>query len=140
MTFDAPAAISDLRSAYWRSRESHTHWLYFVGDDATIALIRQLDRGHRPQEAGFTYLKGDDSPDPIDGTSPEAPDWWHRADGASSLEQITISQFPVDRNSAVTDIWIDARKHIVYARKIEWLLLFGQGLPPVQAEKNRSGS
>lgn len=140
MTFDAPAAVSGLRAAYWRSRERQQQWLHFVCDDATISLIRKLDDGRRSQETGFTFLKGDDSPDPRDGTSPEAPVWWRLEDGASSLEQITIGQFPLNRNSAVTDIWIDAKRHSVFARRIEWGLPFGQGSPPRPSEKSRSGS
>lgn len=140
MTFDAPAAVSGIRAAYWRSRESQKQWLYFVCDDATISLIRKLDGGRRPPEAGFTFLKGDHGPVHRVGKSPEAPAWWHLEDGASSLEQITMGQFPLNRNSAVTDIWIDAKRHIVFARRVEWILPFGQGSAPRQLEKSKSGA
>jgi hypothetical protein len=140
MNFDVPPAVSVAKAAYYKSRDSYKMWLYFECDGTTISRIRKLDGGRSRTEAGFTYLNGDYHADVHEGARPDAPAWWDRAVDPASLEQITIGQFPLNRNSAVTDIWIDAKRNVVYARRVEWVFPFEQGVGPMQPEKSSSGS
>jgi hypothetical protein len=118
MTFAAPAAVSDVRSAFCRSRDRNTRWLRFIGDDATLARVRSLGGGGS-NETGFTYLHGSHRPGGRDGADPDAPLWWNEADAPPDMKQITFGQLQKGKTSVPTDIWIDEKKRTVYARRIE---------------------
>lgn len=110
--FDAPAAVTNKKSAYYWVRDSYSKWLYFVCEDATISKIRGLDRG-RPREAGYWRSSG--GPGRHDGTNPNAPSWWKNVSDHPELEEIDIDRSKIDTNTDVTHIWIDKRSRRVYA-------------------------